>query len=353
MAKERPSWSKFCKETGNRHTSYEYHKACPDCGALNPTPSTPKEMIEIPDDSPQPKTLFPQKPREPDSTVRFQSYNKNPQAEIVRQTSMQKARNTNQSGTKLTESLRTTVNLWLRTYRVVTKNNFSIEKQVDCSIIERTTVHLRDNRIESLDHFVRNTLLYEISRWKEISKDSDDRLYLATEVHSKEGPVRLPRSADEIRTIKELLLKYFPLKNRTMHVVLEREDMDSYEEEDLSKGLPSIKKEPSVKKEPSIKKESFIKQEKKTIKKELKTKRPPSASYETPKATRARDQSFQNLARTDSESDSDLTDLDDILNLKSVNNIDEENDEVEKETTSPMALRTRTQMASKKGKARA
>lgn len=190
MTKDRVNWSKFCAETGDKHSLYELSKAYPNCGALNPTLSASQEMIEILDDSPpKSKGLSIQTSKGHDrSAVQFQSYNRKPQAEIVRQTSMQKARNINQPETKLTETLQITLHFWLRTYKVVAQNNFSIEKQVSCFTLERTTLHLKDDRIESLDDFVRNTLLKEVIRWEKMTNTTDDRLYLAAEVSIKEVP---------------------------------------------------------------------------------------------------------------------------------------------------------------------
>lgn len=130
-------------------------------------------------------------------------------------------------------------------------------------------------------------------------------------------------------------MKYFGTKTRTMYVVLEREDTESYEGEESS-----VKKE-SVKEEPSVKEELSVKQEKKAIKTKLKTKRPPSDSYKSPQVTRARDQSpSPNLTRTNSKPDIYLPEFDDLLNLKPVDDTDGEK-KIEKEATSSMTLRTR------------
>lgn len=343
------TWSKFCKETGKSHV--EQYKACPDCGALNLVYSSSKEPIVISDDSPQPKASFSQKQSDL-STVRFQSYSKNPQAEIVRQSSIQKARTTSQSVIKSKEELRATVTLWLRTYQVITKNNLKIEKQTDCTILGKTTIHLRDDQIESLNDFVRNTLFREITRWNELLKNmesSEEHLYLATECTAREGPVQLPNSANEIRTIKDLLSRYFPLKNRTIHVILEQEETPAlYEEENVLKNPTPIKKEQLVKSEP------LIKQEKETIKQESKAKRPPSASYETPQASRSRTDlnldplsskalaSFDFLENQDNEDGEEKSGED----KDGVDEDGEDKDGEDKEE-SPMALRTRKQTASR------
>ncbi|ERF73917.1 hypothetical protein EPUS_05340 [Endocarpon pusillum Z07020] len=166
-----------------------------------------------------------------------------------------------------------------------------MEKQTDFHSYEKFTVPLKNAAIESLQDFIDNHLLRQSLRWKNLLKKEDDRIYLAVTATVREGPTNLPMSANEIRTIKELIDQYFPNKDRMMHVILDRKDsrVTTYEDDNALPNFPSlqtVKKESYDKSKSSIKQE-HIKQERKPIK--LKFKRPPSDSYETPTSTRVKD----------------------------------------------------------------
>lgn len=220
------------------------------------------------------------------SSSRFASYDQRDVAERTRQTSMQNVRSSNPANrgtqSKMTDHIRTSVQLWLRRYRTSEDDDIFTEVQTEIQNLAKTTVRLKNAVINNLDDFIHNHLLKEIQRWQDITQRTDDRLYLATAVHLRDGPTQLPVSANELRTIKEVL-DYFP-KECTIHIILEREDHRSYEDdmkEFISGKSKSLKQEPVIKQEPRIKKEK--KKDKST-----KQKRPPSDSYESSSTLRVK-----------------------------------------------------------------
>ena len=124
MGKDTPQWTKFCGENAIPHAIYDRLEGCPVCGAQNPKIQI-SNVIEIPDDSPQPKALLTgtKTVRTPStqSSSRFASYDQRDVAERTRQTSMQNVRSSNPANrgtqSKMTDHIRTSVQLWLRRYR--------------------------------------------------------------------------------------------------------------------------------------------------------------------------------------------------------------------------------------------
>ena len=291
MGKSGSLWTKFCGENAVPHVSYDHLEECPVCGAQNPKfESFNKNVIEIPDDPPQPKALLTgiktvQAPLMQNPS-RFASYDQKDVAERTRQTSMQNVRSSNLSNrgsqSKMTDYIRTNVQLWLRRYRKSEDDDIFTESQTELQNLAKTTVRLKNAVIDDLDDFIHNHLLKEIRRWQDITQRTDDRLYLATAVHARDGPTQLPISANELRTIKEVL-DYFS-KECTIHIILEREDHRSYED-DMKEFISGKSK--SLKQEPVIKQESQVKEEKKKIK-SSKQKRPPSDSYESSSTLRVK-----------------------------------------------------------------
>jgi hypothetical protein len=184
MSAQKREWSKYCMENRVAHSAYNHLYEYPSCKAPNPlkqAPNPPKqapqyEVIDFTGDSPardspaqdslQSKALSTgnssvQSP----SAQRFQSYDRRSVPELVRQTSMQKARVTSgrsQSNNKL-ESTRTNVFLWLRKYRESEDDSF-IKIQTDLQNLQKTIIPIRNTRFENLDDFVRNHLLQELTR---------------------------------------------------------------------------------------------------------------------------------------------------------------------------------------------
>ncbi len=289
MGKDVPQWTKFCGENAISHATYDRLEECPVCGAQNPKFQI-STVIEIPDDSPQPKALLTgtKVVRAPSmqSSSRFASYDQRDVAERTRQTSMQNVRSSNLSHrgsqSKMTDYIRANVQLWLRRYRKSEDDDIFTETQTEIQNLAKTTVRLKNAVIDDLDDFIHNHLLKEIQRWQDITQRTDDRLYLATAVHLRDGPIQLPVSANELRTIKEVL-DYFP-KECMIHIVLEREDHRSYED-DMKEFISGKSK--SLKQESFIKQEPQIKEEKKKSK-STKQKRPPSDSYESSSTLRVK-----------------------------------------------------------------
>ena len=161
---------------------------------------------------------------------------------------------------------------------------------------------MKNVSVVSLNEFLYEHLLQEIQIWNDLVRtqvqQSGSSVYLATAAGGKDGPTRLPNSADELRTIKDIL-EFFPFspnnKEWTIHIVLKQEEART----DINDILP-IKSEPKIKEElkgrTKIKKEQ-IKKEPKRLKRERPT------SYETPTAIRVKNQpvSEPSLDRTDVE----------------------------------------------------
>ena len=325
MAETRPEWSAYCGQDGKKHSAYEEFKACPSCGAFNPKSVhkeskavrtvEPKDFIVIEDssphhsktDAPRTQALAIGQASSVQNSERFPTYPQKPVSESVRQTSMQKIRNntSGRSQAKIGESIRTNVYIWIRRYHIVSDDDFTIRKSTEFQLHDKFTVPLKNAAIESLDDFVHNHLLNQWIRWGDFEEKEGDRIYLAVAATAKEGPTNFPNIASKLRTIKELVEEYFPNKDRTMHIILERKDTRStLYEDNLLPDLPSFKsskKEAYDKTEPPIKQESKVKKEGKPIKNKppvkkapktvvQKSKRPPSESYETPIATRVKDE---------------------------------------------------------------
>lgn len=364
MEKSRPKWTNFCADDANPHEVYADKKACPSCGALNPSYKASKQsdIIEISDDSPRSsQALFQDKKSgRVSSTSRFQTYDQKPIGETVRQSSMQNARNTNASRaqSKITEEpLRTNVTLWLRRYRVDLDDELSDEIQTEFRVLERTIVPLKNAIIEDLDDFIHNHLLKEIHRWEKIVRKPGDRIHLATNATVKEGPTMLPISANAIRTVKGILAGYFQTKDRVIHIILNREDPYAYEDE-----ITVGKQESSAKQESAVKKKGkHIKEETKAGKQ--KSKRPPSDSFETSISMRNKDNEeslefLTSLVRTPSPLKEEYPGADTLhseIRLSQVDGVRTENEEEKREQgeeeeeeaddlTSP-TIRTRNQVA--------
>ena len=293
-------WTKFCTEKGILHKEIDHHKICPHCGAQNPSyksiskPS--QEIIEI-EDSPQPKALTVSK----QILQRFESYEQRPIAKLGRQTSAQNIQNSvsarsqkKRPQTKL-ESFRTNVTLWRRRYRILEEEDIRTDIQTECFSLRKTTIPPKNVNVASLDEFLYEHLLREIQIWNDFvqiqARQSGSSVYLATAAGGKDGPTRLPKSADELRTIKDIL-DFFPFslnnKEWTIHIILEQEEART----DVNNILVPIKSEPKIKQEPKgrtkVKKEQIKKEQVKKEPKRLKRERP--ASYESPTAIRVKNQ---------------------------------------------------------------
>ncbi len=68
----------------------------------------------------------------------------------------------------------------------------------------KTTVNLKNHSISSLLQFINDDLLGEIQRGHDLVQGHHD-LFLATEWNKKEGPTRLPNSANQSSEIKDLM----------------------------------------------------------------------------------------------------------------------------------------------------
>lgn len=166
---------------------------------------------------------------------------------------------------------------------------------------------LKNVNVASLDEFLYEHLLREIQIWNDLVRTQVQQpgssVYFTTAT-GKDEPTRLLNSANELRTIKDIL-EFFPFsptnKEWTIHIVLKQEEART----DIDDILLPTKSEPKIKQElkgrTKIKKEQVKKEPKR-----LKRERP--ASYETPTAIRVKNQpvSKRSLDRTEIESDDEL-----------------------------------------------
>lgn len=63
-------------------------------------------------------------------------------------------------------------------------------------------------QIINLDNFIHTYILREVHTWKAIAETSVNKIYLIIEI-TKDRPTRLPKSANKIYTIAELLYNFF------------------------------------------------------------------------------------------------------------------------------------------------
>jgi len=108
-------------------------------------------------------------------------------------------------------------------------------------------------------------------------KNNEDKLYLAKRVELRQTPVELPTSADNVRTIKEVM-EYFGIINKEyiIHIVIERIELKELKEELSDEDPVDVKKE-KIKKEADTK---LIPRTESSSWRILKFKRPPTTESE-------------------------------------------------------------------------
>jgi hypothetical protein len=234
-----PEWTLYCPKSGQLHGNA---LACGSCLAQNTKHSSRTntsndiEIIEISSSPPHPKVSTSIFATSQDSS-RFHHYDRTKGAEQHRQSSIHRTKKASQLLSPNT-SISAVVHFYLLKQ---VKNDDGFFVPISCKTlsmiysnilylpilmaIDRINVKIKPRTIESLDDFVTNDLLPEMSQNGFVRAPSD-QLRLATSV-SKLEPTYLPKNANQRQAIEDLILTWFrPSPNSlpgTIYVIIVRE----------------------------------------------------------------------------------------------------------------------------------